>query len=630
MAKTLKLAAGLSLPLDFVTKTAAILAQRRKGKTYAASVIAEEMVAAKQPFVALDPTGAWWGLRASADGTQAGLPVVILGGQHGDVKLERTAGRLVADLVVDQPGYYVIDFSLFESGEAERQFAVDFAERLYRAKGQPDKDFPLHLFVDEADRFVPQALRKGSNETSARLLGAFEAIIRRGGLRGIGTTLISQRAAVVNKNVLEMLDILFVLRTIGPNDQNAIDGYIKAHGTDVERTTMMGSLASLGIGEAWVWEPGAEPPLFQRVQIRTRRTFNSSATPKAGEAKRQEPRQLAAVDLEVLNTRMAETIERAKADDPKELRKQIARLETEIKRVNSLPTGEKFTTKVRDVPILTEADRELLRKLNDVGDALRRQWGNSAGMLASLLHPILNELVAGLVAETTKAAEKDAQKLEAAFERVGLKRIIEKLDLVTPVPVQRITQNPNREFAQNRPISARSENNPSKTGGAGRNVDSGSSDEMTPAMRGPLVVLANNQDGCTIGKLALLSGKRVSGGFRNILAALRTNGWMEGANTGVMTITTAGVKALGSLEELPTGDALARYWLGNSLITPAARDILHVLLNNPKGLDITTLAERVNKAVSGGFRNLLAELRTAGLIVGKNTETMRASEELFS
>ncbi len=168
----LHIAQGVSLGQDFATKTAAILAQRRKGKTYTASVIAEEMVAAKQPFVALDPTGAWWGLRSSADGKGEGLPVVILGGQHQDMPIERNGGALVADLVTEEPGFYVIDFSMFESGEAERQFAVDFAERLYRAKAQPGRDFPLHLFIDEADRFIPQQMRKGSGETSPRLLGA--------------------------------------------------------------------------------------------------------------------------------------------------------------------------------------------------------------------------------------------------------------------------------------------------------------------------------------------------------------------------------------------------------------------------------------------------------------------------
>lgn len=98
-----------------VTRTTAILALRRVGKTYTASVIAEEMYDARVPWVVLDPTGAWWGMRSRADGKDSGLPVVILGGAHGDVPLEETAGKFVAELVLDEPGWYIIDFSLFES-----------------------------------------------------------------------------------------------------------------------------------------------------------------------------------------------------------------------------------------------------------------------------------------------------------------------------------------------------------------------------------------------------------------------------------------------------------------------------------------------------------------------------------
>src|SRR5436305_15061848 len=105
----LQIAEGLSLPLEYVTKTAAILAQRRKGKTYTASVIAEELCEAGMPWVALDPTGAWWGLRASSDGQSEGLPVVVIGGQHGDLPLERDGGAVVADLVLDHPGWYALD-----------------------------------------------------------------------------------------------------------------------------------------------------------------------------------------------------------------------------------------------------------------------------------------------------------------------------------------------------------------------------------------------------------------------------------------------------------------------------------------------------------------------------------------
>lgn len=40
----IRLAEGLTIPLDAVTKTFGILAQRRKGKTYTASVMAEELL----------------------------------------------------------------------------------------------------------------------------------------------------------------------------------------------------------------------------------------------------------------------------------------------------------------------------------------------------------------------------------------------------------------------------------------------------------------------------------------------------------------------------------------------------------------------------------------------------------
>lgn len=342
--KNLHIADDLSLGLDSVTKTFAILAQRRKGKTYTASVIAEEMVAAGQPWVALDPTGAWWGLRASADGKREGLPVLVVGGAHGQLPLERSAGKLMADLVVDEPGWYVFDFSLFESKAAERQFATDFAERFYRRKGKTQG--AIHLFVDEADMFVPQRTPSGDQ----RMLGAFEAIVRRGGIRGIGTTLISQRAAVVNKNVLEQIDVLVALRTVGPNDQKAVKAYVDAFGTQEEQDELMSSLAKLRLGEAWFWEPGGD--LFQRVQIRERQTFNSSATPKAGQQV-AEPARLADVDLNELRDKIAATVEKAKEEDPKELQKRIRKLERKL--------AERPTEPV-EVPVLADGAADALHE----------------------------------------------------------------------------------------------------------------------------------------------------------------------------------------------------------------------------------------------------------------------------
>ena len=57
---------------------------------------------------------------------------------------------------VMESGWYVLDLGDLDTRTAERRFTTDFADRLYRRKGQPGMDFPLHLFVDEADMFVPQ------------------------------------------------------------------------------------------------------------------------------------------------------------------------------------------------------------------------------------------------------------------------------------------------------------------------------------------------------------------------------------------------------------------------------------------------------------------------------------------
>jgi len=209
----------------------------------------------------------------------------------------------------------VLDLSHFRKGEQTR-FMTDFAERLYHKNRTP-----LHLVLDEADAFAPQRPLKGQE----RLLGAVEDLVRRGRARGIGVTLVTQRAAVLNKDVLTQAEVLVALRTIAPQDRDAIDAWIRVHGTPQEREALMASLPSLPVGTAWFWSPGWLD-VFTRVRIRRRETFDSSATPRVG-VSRQEPKMLAAVDLERLRNRLSATIEKARAEDPRELRRRIAELE---------------------------------------------------------------------------------------------------------------------------------------------------------------------------------------------------------------------------------------------------------------------------------------------------------------
>lgn len=131
------------------------------------------------------------------------------------------------------------------------------------------------------------------------------------------------------------------------------------------------------------------------------------------------------------------------------------------------------------------------------------------------------------------------------------------------------------------------------------------------------------------GRLTLLSGYRWSGGFRNALSALRTAGLLDGDNGGVMRLTAAGQTAAPD-EPLPTGRALHDYWLTHPSFGKCEREVLRVLLDvYPRGLNSESLCEKSGYEWSGGFRNALSNLRTAGVLTGRNTGDMRASEELF-
>src|SRR5256885_1686960 len=102
----LEVAKGLALPVEVAREPIRLPAKRGAGKTPTAIVLAEEMLDAGVQIVVLDPVGAWWGLRSKYE-------IPILGGKHGDVPLEPTAGALIADVVVDSGASLVLQTTDF-------------------------------------------------------------------------------------------------------------------------------------------------------------------------------------------------------------------------------------------------------------------------------------------------------------------------------------------------------------------------------------------------------------------------------------------------------------------------------------------------------------------------------------
>jgi uncharacterized protein len=152
--------------------------------------------------------------------------------------------------------------------------------------------------------------------------------------------------------------------------------------------------------------------------------------------------------------------------------------------------------------------------------------------------------------------------------------------------------------------------------------------KLSKAARKILSVLAQfREEGCAVGKLTLLTGYRYSGSFQNALSELRSKGCIEGANNDVMYITNSGISH-GPFPELPQGDALIQYWLSHPSLSKASRLILGKLVDG-QARTADELCEATGYSYSGSFQNALSELRTAGVLVGKNGEKMRMSPDLI-
>lgn len=273
-----KISKNLSLALEFALKVIAILAKRGAGKTYDAAVLAEEMLKAKIPILVIDGMGVWWGLRVAVkydgdkqipDAEKAGLPVVVFGGEHADLPLLPEKAPQIARSIIESGISAVIDIHQLSKTKA-RRVVGDILYEVYRIN---ERYGTRHVFVEEADQWAPQ---KAPGDV-AYSLGAVDEIVRRGGNFNIGVTLITQRSAVLNKDVLTQADCLIVLRTLAPQDKKAILAWVE-EATDKLRKQVnkwFDSLKKLKNGEAWVWHP-EEPEIFERVMFRRRETLHAT------------------------------------------------------------------------------------------------------------------------------------------------------------------------------------------------------------------------------------------------------------------------------------------------------------------------------------------------------------------
>jgi hypothetical protein len=557
------------IPEEALSQHAAILGKTGSGKTYAWKVAVEHLLQHGKRVAIVDPTGAWWGLRSSADGKRAGFPVLVLGGDHGDLPLPALGGAAVARLVAEQGVSLIADTSALTVGERTRWF-IDFGTTLYRLNRAP-----LHLVLDEAHNFAPQG--KVPDPDTGRMLHAANTLASGGRSRGIRLAMITQRPQKLHKDALTSADTLVAMRVLAPHDREAVRDWIRGCGDEAQGKQVLDSLASLQRGEGWVWYP--EGGYLKRLKFPPIGTFDSSATPVDGHV-REAPKSLAEIDLSAVRAALEDAVKEAEANDPKLLRRKIADLEAQA----------------RDL-------REHPAHVVDPGAEERGyERGVAVGRAEVLAHrPALELSVEALDGAVARAVAQVRAALEP-FAR----------QLTEPPPAR------SRLPAVVLPAAMRHNATPPAGPGA----------PLPRAERLILTALAQYPVGRTAVQVAVLTGYAAGGGgFRNALGALRSAGRLDGNGDRLM-ITTAGKQALGSFTPLPVGRALLEHWMGQ--LPKAERKSLEALAEvYPKTLSVAQVAARAGyDAGGGGFRNALGRLRTLELVRGRGE--LRASEDLFS
>ncbi len=570
---TFRLGGAIELPASAPTSTFAYLGIRGYGKTYAAGVQVEEFLAAGVQVVIVDPVGVWFGLRLAAGGKNPSrFDVPVFGGSHGDLPLEPTAGELIAKIAVESRRSLVLDVSDWTLGE-QRRFVTAFATQLFQLKKANRS--PIHLVFEEAHEFFPQFVEGAA----APLVGATNRLWKIGRNYGIGGTLISQRAAEVNKSALNLTETLITTRLKAPEDVKRIDGWANANGVDDKAIALLPSLPKR---QVIVWtDEGA-----QVTQFNPKETFDSSRTPEEGDAA-PAPGPLPALDLEAIRAAMAATIEEAKANDPKALRAEVAKLRAELA---TAPGRHEMVGKISAdaVALATERDqwrdhcREAERRLKEVHQAF------DGATPAELRRLRVMESSFNQVIDATAAYQSWNREQLAVGPGTGFKM---------PVP-ETLEQGVQRVSGESR-IRAASM------------ADSGA---LTKCPREILAApAARHPTPLTKVQLATLAGYAPSGGgFNNAMGELKGKGLIE-RDGDSFAITAAGLKLAPRGQTPRTPAELVDFWC--SKLTGRAKDMLRLLSRSRRPLTKEEIAREVGMEVSaGGFNNYLGTLRSNGLV----------------
>lgn len=222
------------------------------GKSYAVSVICEELCKNQVPFAIIDTEGEHSGLKEKYEVVWVGdEPACDL--QWGSMDVAQLASQApdIAPLVLD-----------LSEADKPKEYISALLPAIYEEVEK--RRTPYLVIVEEADRFVPQ---------NGERLPIFGEVARRGRKRGMGLMVCTQRPSLVDKNVLSQCGNQLIGKLVIKNDLQAVAQFFSGHDLPKQLTTLE---------PGRFFAMGGLSPVPRSVTIRQKDTRYGGSTPKLG------------------------------------------------------------------------------------------------------------------------------------------------------------------------------------------------------------------------------------------------------------------------------------------------------------------------------------------------------------
>lgn len=552
------------IPSEALDDRLAIVGTAGSGKTYLTIGAMARLLERQSRVIGIDALGVMWGLRLMPDGkTASPFDIVIFGGPHGDLPLTENAGSIIGETVATMRESCILDLSQLGTKASERRFMLAFLTSLYRHANKE----PVHLVVDEADMWAPQRLLDKDGD-AAKLLGMMETIVRRGRVKGFIPWLVTQRPAVLSKDVLSQADGLIALKLTSKQDTDAVGGWIEATADRTTWQAIKSALPTKQRGEGVLWIPARG--VLDDVTFPSNQTFDSSRTPKRGE--KRQAAELRPIDLGKIKERLSTVEAETKASDPKALKAEIAALKRELKTVK---------------PVAATPDHTALKVAEKAGFEAGYTAGYDGGW---------NDCI-----EKAKFVLEDLR--DKTFKPAPAKRVPTPTVPITP-PVHRAPVTPNDAPGITKPLQ-----------------------KILDAVAWWRCFGINEP---TNTQVAFIAGYTPNAGaFNNYRGSLKSNGFVEYPSGGRIALTEAGIQQAAEPAGIPSEEELHDR-VRDKLSAPIIKVLNPLIEAYPEAMTSADVADAAGyTAGTGAFNNYRGALRSLGIIDYPSSGMLRAEDWLF-